>query len=113
MVRLVDPVSMFDQSPLKMACLLLGFGVVVMSLMLISTIRSHSVHHGPGRLLTTFPPLRRSLTLKSAVLRENGAGICGMATLGKNLRENERRSRNGPHAEHLDFLYEKGEAPRD
>ena len=41
-------------------------------------IYSHSVNHPPKKVLTTFPAFGRSLTLKSAVLRENGVeGVGG------------------------------------
>ena len=40
-------------------------------------ISSHSVNHPLKKALTTFHALGRSLSLKSAVLRENGARSVG------------------------------------
>lgn len=74
-------------------------------------VSSHSVNHPPKRLLTIFPALGRSLSLKLAVLRENGTGVCLVVFPGEILRESESRRKNQARSEPLDFLYEKSEAP--
>ena len=79
----------------------------------ICLLFSHSVNHRNQRVFTTFGLLDHSLSLPSAVRRENGVENWREGFSVNILREIKNSSKNLVCSQPLDFLYENGEAPRD